>query len=48
MVARSEQAFLSMAEGRAPKETTVERLEYLDVRPFFVDGDREMPLTQRG
>ena len=41
MVARSEQAFLAMAQGNARKEATVEILEYREMKPFFVKGDQD-------
>src|SRR5258707_14776483 len=37
MVAQSEQA-LAMAQGNAPKGTTVKILEYKDMEPFFIRG----------
>ncbi len=36
MVAQSEQAFLAIAQGRAPKEATVKILEYKEMAPFFI------------
>ncbi len=39
MVAQSEQAFLAIMQGNAPKEPTVKILEYEAMRPFFVKGD---------
>jgi hypothetical protein len=43
MVARSEQAFLAMAQGNAPKGATVKILEYKDMEPFFIKGERDEP-----
>ena len=43
MVAQSEQAFLAMAQGNAPKGTTVKILEYKDMEPFFIKGERDEP-----
>ena len=40
MVAQSEQAFLAIAQGSAPKKATVKILEYKDMEPFFVKGER--------
>ena len=45
MVAQSEQAFLAMAQGNAPKSTTVKILEYKDMEPFFIKGERDEPST---
>ena len=42
MVAQSEQA-LAMAQGNAPKGTTVKILEYKDMEPFFIKGERDEP-----
>jgi hypothetical protein len=39
MVAQSEQAFLAIALGNAPKEATVKILEYNDMEPFFIKGE---------
>ena len=39
MVAQSEQAFLAIAQGYAPKEATVKILEYKEMEPFFVKGE---------
>ena len=39
MVAQSEQAFLAIALGNAPKEPTVKILEYKDMEPFFIKGE---------
>jgi hypothetical protein len=41
MVAQSEQAFLAIAQGNAPKEATVKILEYME--PFFVKGESDEP-----
>ena len=43
MVALSEQVFLAMAQGNAPKGTTVKILEYKDMEPFFIKGERDEP-----
>jgi uncharacterized protein YbjT (DUF2867 family) len=43
MVAQSEQAFLAIAEGKAPKRGTVKILEYKEMEPFFVKGESEEP-----
>ena len=43
MVAQSEQAFLSIAQGNAPKEATVKILEYKEMEPFFVKGESDEP-----
>ena len=43
MVEQSEQAFLAIAQGNAPKEATVKILEYKEMKPFFVNGDRDEP-----
>ena len=43
MVAQSEQAFLAIAEGNAPRDATVKILEYRDMEPFFVRGESEEP-----
>jgi hypothetical protein len=39
MVAQSEQAFLAIAHGNAPKEATVKILEYKEMEPFFAKGE---------
>ena len=36
MVARTERAFLAIAQGNAPKKPTVKILEYKAMAPFFV------------
>jgi uncharacterized protein YbjT (DUF2867 family) len=38
MVAQSEQAFLAIAQGNAPREATVKILEYREMERFFVQG----------
>ena len=43
MVAQSEQAFLALARGNAPHPGTVKILEYKEMKPFFVEGDRDQP-----
>jgi uncharacterized protein YbjT (DUF2867 family) len=43
MVAQSEQAFLSIAQGNAHKVVTVKILEYQEMRPFFVKGESDEP-----
>ena len=43
MVAQSEQAFLAIAQGNAPKESTVKILEYKEMEPFFVKGESAEP-----
>jgi hypothetical protein len=43
MVAQSEQAFLAMAQGNAPKGATVKILEYKDMEPFFIKRERDEP-----
>ena len=43
MVAQSEQAFLAIAQGNAPKEPTVKILEYKEMEPFFVKGESDEP-----
>ena len=43
MVAQSEQAFLAIAQGNAPKEATVKILEYSEMEPFFVEGESDEP-----
>jgi hypothetical protein len=42
MVAQSEQAFLAIAQGNAPK-ATVKVLEYKEMKPFFVKGESNEP-----
>jgi uncharacterized protein YbjT (DUF2867 family) len=41
MVANSEQAFFALAQGQAPAGPTVQILEYKEMEPFFVAGDRD-------
>jgi uncharacterized protein YbjT (DUF2867 family) len=41
MVAQSEQAFVALAQGKGPAVPAVQVLEYREMRPFFVAGDRE-------
>ena len=41
MVAQSEQAFLAIAQGNAPKEATVKILEFKEMEPFFVKGESD-------
>lgn len=43
MVAQSEQAFQAIAQGSVPRQPTVKILEYKDMQPFFVSGDRDEP-----
>src|ERR1700688_1660347 len=43
MVAQSEQAFLAIAQGRAPNEAIVKILEYREMEPFFVKGESDEP-----
>jgi uncharacterized protein YbjT (DUF2867 family) len=43
MVAQSEQAYLAIAQGSAPKEATVKILEYKEMEPFFVKGESDEP-----
>jgi hypothetical protein len=43
MVAQSEQAFLAVAQGKAPREPIVKILEYKEMEPFFVKGERDEP-----
>ena len=43
MVEQSEQAFLAIAQGNAPKEANVKILEYKEMQPFFVEGDSNEP-----
>ncbi len=41
MVGQSEQAFLALAQGQGPAAPVVKVLEYKEMKPFFVAGDRE-------
>src|SRR5689334_25277765 len=43
MVSQSEQAFLTIAQGNAPKEPVVKVLEYNEMKRFFHPGDRHEP-----
>jgi hypothetical protein len=43
MVAQTEQAFLAIAQGNAPKEPIVKILEYKDMEPFFAKGESDEP-----
>jgi uncharacterized protein YbjT (DUF2867 family) len=43
MVAQSEQAFLALLQGSAPKTATVKILEYKEMEPFFLKGERDEP-----
>src|SRR6202050_2899576 len=43
MVAQSEQAFLAIAQGNPPQEATVKILEYKEMEPFFIKGERDAP-----
>jgi hypothetical protein len=43
MVAQSEQAFLAIAQGNAPREPTMKILEYGEMEPFFVKGESNEP-----
>ncbi len=43
MVAQSEDAFLAVARDQAPAGATVKVLEYPEMKPFFVEGDRDAP-----
>jgi uncharacterized protein YbjT (DUF2867 family) len=43
MVAQSEQTFLAMAHGNAPREAIVRILEYKEMEPFFVKGESDEP-----
>lgn len=42
MVARSEQAFLALAQDNGPAAPVVQILEYEEMEPFFVAGDSEV------
>jgi uncharacterized protein YbjT (DUF2867 family) len=41
MVAQSEQAYLAIAQGNAPREATLKILEYAQMEPFFVKGESD-------
>lgn len=43
MMAQSEQAFLAITQGNAPREATVKILEYREMAPFFVKGESDEP-----
>ena len=43
MVAQSEEAFLSLAQGKGPAAPVVKILEYEEMKPFFVAGDGDAP-----
>jgi hypothetical protein len=43
MVAQSEQAFLAIAQGNAPRKATAKILEYSDMAPFFIKGECDEP-----
>ena len=43
MVAQSEQAFLALVQGRNAAAPAVKILEYKEMEPFFVAGDRDTP-----
>src|SRR5580765_2729918 len=43
MVAQSEQVFLALAQGKGPAAPAVKILEYKEMKPFFVAGDRDAP-----
>jgi hypothetical protein len=43
MVAQSEQAWVAIRAGQRPKEPMVKILEYKEMQPFFVKGDRNEP-----
>jgi uncharacterized protein YbjT (DUF2867 family) len=43
MVAQSEQAFLALAQGTGLAAPAVKTLEYKEMEPFFVAGDRDAP-----
>ena len=41
MVAQSEQAFFALAQNKGPAAPAVKTLEYSEMKPFFVAGDRD-------
>src|SRR5690349_11326923 len=41
IVAQSEQAWIAIAQGNGSKEPMVKILEYKEMQPFFVKGDRD-------
>ena len=43
MVAQSEQAFLAIAQGNAPRKATAKILEYSDMAPFFIKVECDDP-----
>jgi len=43
MVGQSEQAFLALARGDAPKQAMVKVLEYREMKRFFVKGESAIP-----
>jgi len=43
MVTQSEQVYLAIAQGNAPKDPTVKILEYREMEPFFVKGESGEP-----
>jgi uncharacterized protein YbjT (DUF2867 family) len=43
MVAQSEQAFLAIAQGATPRKAIVKILEYKEMEPFFVKGEKDEP-----
>jgi hypothetical protein len=43
IVEQSEQAFLAIAQGNAPREATMKILEYKEMEPFFVKGESDEP-----
>jgi uncharacterized protein YbjT (DUF2867 family) len=43
MVEQSERAFLAIEQGNAPREAIVKILEYKEMEPFFVKGERDEP-----
>ena len=47
MVAQSEEAFLAIVQSNAPKEPIVKVLEYKEMEPFFVKGERAASLEQQ-
>jgi hypothetical protein len=47
MEAQTEQAFLAITQGNASEEPTVKIVEYKDMEPFFVKGERATSLEQQ-
>jgi hypothetical protein len=41
MVAQSEQAFLTLAQGKGPAAPAVRILEYGEMKPFFLADDKD-------